>query len=408
MRPTLNALMDQIGIQKWPERWLDIYDAVMDDFEKNGCKMLDPAYIDTLACRYGILNGQKELYKEVIKEISQQEPLGRLLALLCTALADSENRKDDLKNFAPVFSTIDAPNLGLNMLPGLALLSQMPECYNNLCALGLPEEEIRAAMQRPEGSVNSFARNHKGMPGFSLLHWYQRVIKGNLFLAGRLELEMNKAFRGKACVFRSKAGEVIALAHELMVHASGMALGAAGAESPEGSWEAMVEETELFWEGYPFDENGLVSREKVRLEKSQWKKELSYGDKAIGLHIPASGPLTPEAVQDSLERIRAFVKKYYPEHAGCHFICSSWLVNPKVRSLAGEESNIAKFNKRFLPLTCKSMGTSIFSCVFHTDPSTPLEELPEATSLHRNLKALYLSGDFLHEMMGVILADNET
>ncbi len=406
MRPTLNALMEQIGIQVWPERWQDIYDTVMDDFEQNGCSMLDPAHIDALADRYGILNGQRELYKQVAAEISKQEPLGRLLALLCAALADTEHRKDDLKNFAPIFSTADAPNLGLNMLPGLALLSQMPECYNTLCALGLPEEDIRTTMQIPEATVGGYAQDHNGMPGFDLLPWYQRVIKGHYFRIGRLQVELKKRFRGRACVFRNKAGEVIALAHELMVHASGLALGSAGAEATEGAWEAMVEETEHFWEGYPFHKNGLVSREKVRLEKSQWKKELAYGDMAVGLHIPADGPMTPEAVQDSLTGIRAFLKKYYPEDADYHFHCNSWLINPKVISLLGEESNIAKFCKLFYPLTRKSQGTSVFHFVFRTDASTPVEELPEDTRLHRKLKELYLSGDVLHEMVGVILADN--
>ena len=407
MRPTLHALVEQIGLQKWPERWLEIYDSVMDDFEKNGCPMLDIAHIDALAERYDILHGQRELYHEAAQDISRQEPLARLLALLCASLADLEHRKEDLKNFAPVFSGEDAPNLGLNMLPGLALLSQMPECYENHRALGLPEEEIKAAMQIPESAVNVFAQNHKGMPGFHLLAWYQRVIKAHYFRVGRLEVETHKRFRGRACVFRNQAGEVIALANELMVHASGLALGSAGAEATEGAWEAMVEETEAYWEGHPFGKDGLVSREKVRLGKEEWKKELSYGDMALGLHIPADGPMTPEAVQDSLKRIRAFVKKYYPEYAHCHFHCNSWLINPKVISLLGEESNIAKFAKLFHPLTRKSEGHAVFNFVFHTDPSTPLEELPEDTRLHRALKELYLSGEYLHEMLGVILADNE-
>lgn len=407
MRPTLNAVMEQIGVEIWPERWLEIYDTVMDDFEKNGCPMLDPDYIDTLACRYSILNEQKDLYKKAIKEISQQDALARLLALLCASLADTENRKDDLKNFKPVFSTIDAPNLGLNMLPGLALLSQMPECYENHRALGLPEEVIITTMRIPEETVNVYAQNHGGMPGFHLLAWYQRVIKAHYFRVGRLEVETHKRFRGRACVFRNQAGEIVALAHDVMVHASGLVLDSAGATDTEGAWEANVEETEAYWEGCPFGADGLISREKVRLGKEEWKKELSYGDMALGLHIPANGPMTPEAVQDSLKRIRAFIKKYYPEYADCHFHCNSWLINPKVISLLGEESNIAKFAKLFHPLTRKSEGHAVFNFVFHTAPSTPLEELPEDTRLHRALKELYLSGEYLHEMVGVILADSE-
>ena len=49
MRPTINQLMENIGCQTWPERWKDIYEDVMADFECHGCPMTDPDHIDMLA-----------------------------------------------------------------------------------------------------------------------------------------------------------------------------------------------------------------------------------------------------------------------------------------------------------------------------------------------------------------------
>lgn len=37
MRPTLNELMNHIGCKAWPERWQNLYDGVMEDFERHGC-----------------------------------------------------------------------------------------------------------------------------------------------------------------------------------------------------------------------------------------------------------------------------------------------------------------------------------------------------------------------------------
>lgn len=403
MRPTLNELMEQIGIQVWPERWKDIYDTVMGDFEKKGCSMADPARIEALTSRYDILKEQRELYKKAAWEVAKQESLGRLLALLCATLADPEHRDDDLEHFSAAYETGEHPNIGLNMLTGLALLSQMPECYHTLSALGLPEEEIIRTMRIPEAAVGLFRQTHNGIPGFHRLHWYQRLIKGHLFRIGRLEIELYTGFRGRAQIFRSRSGEIISLGHERRVHASGIALGSAKAESLEGAWEANVEETDVCWIGFPYNAKGLVAHQKVYLPKGEWEKVLSRNDPVVALHIPADGRLDPVAVTRSVERIGAFLQTYFPEYPYAAFTCNSWLINPEVVSLLGPDSNISKFAARFHPLTHKTPGTSVFSFVFHKSAPVVLEELPENTRLEKALKAYYLSGKVLHEMYGYFL-----
>lgn len=407
MRPTLNELMDHIGCKAWPERWQNLYDGVMEDFERHGCPMTDPDHIDALADRYGILVDQRVLYRQAAKSVAEQKKLARLLALLCAVLSDKEHREQDLEKFAPVYA-LENPNLGLNMLTGLALLSQMPECYETLCALGLPEDFIRQTMRMPEGTVQAFAQLHGGVPGFHMLHWYQRLIRGVLFRLGRLQIELGTGFRGRAQVFQNKNGQVMALGHERPTHPSGIALGSVGAESSEGSWVANVEETELYWEGYPHDDRGLIQREKVRLPKGEWEKVLARYDPVVALHIPGDGRLTPEAVQDSLGRIRAFMSTYFPEYPYKAFTCNSWLVNPEIATLLGADSNIGRFCGLFHPLTRKAPGTSVFSFVYQRSGPIVPEELPENTRLERALKAYYQSGKVLHEMYGYFLRDDHT
>lgn len=405
MRPSIHALMERAGCYAWPARWQEIYDTVMDDFERSGCPMTDPAYIDSLADRYQILVDDRQLYKDAALAVGAREPLARLLALLCATLEDEEHRADDLKQFQPFYAPDDAPDLAVNMLTGLALCSQMPACYERLAARGLPEDVIRQTMRIPEVTVNLFRQMHRGAPGFHLLKWYQRVVvETNLYRVGRLEIELFTGFQAQACVFRNRQGELVTLAHERPLHASGVALGSAGFEDEEGSWEANILETETYWEGHPYDHRGLVSREVVRLQKEEWEKVLSRGDPVISLHIPASGRLTPEAVDDSLRNIREFLKTYFPDYEYKAFACISWLINPALVAMVGENSNIAKFCRRFTPLTRKAAGTGVFSFIFHKSGSDiNLEDLPENTSLERALKAYYLSGHYLHEMSGFFL-----
>ena len=403
MRPTIDELMDQIGCSKWPERWKDIYEDVMTAWESQGCPMTDPGYIAMLAKQYDLLGEQTELYQQAALSVAEQEPVARLLALLCAAVADKDHRDEDLAQFVPVYAAEEQPNLGLNMLTGLVMLSQMPECYRNLKAIGLPEEEINRTMRIPEITVELFQKMHHGAPGFHRFHWYQRVIKGNLFRVGRLEIELPTVFSGRAQVFQNESGELIPLGHERRLHTSGVALGSRGAEDETGAWEANVEETETHWIGYPYQKNGLMTGEKVCLSKREWKKVLSRNDPAVALHIPEDGPLNPGVVAESLAQIRVFLKTWFPEYAYAAFTCVSWLINPEVVSFLGPDANISKFAGLFCPLTHKASGVGVFPFIFHRSVPEDFSELPENTRLERALKAYYLSGKVLYEMYGFFL-----
>lgn len=75
------------------------------------------------------------------------------------------------------------------------------------------------------------------------------------------------------------------------------------------------------------------------IELGRLQVERVRGAQGHGLHIPASGPLTPEAVDDSLRRIRALV-------GDATLVCTSWLLDPVlVEELP--ESNMAAFARRF-------------------------------------------------------------
>lgn len=401
MYPTIDALMARVGCLKWPERWREFYDAAMEDFEKNGCPYTDPGYYTALAAEYGVLCTELVTYQKAATEIGQSDNLARLLHLLCTALAQEEYNAADTAAFKLPFPPETEPWLGRDMLPGLALCSQIPRGAEKLRARRLPEAVITQTLRLPEITLREYRARHNGLPGFDLLDWYQRTIAGVLIPMGRLEMELFVPFCGNAWVFRNENGQTVALAHNLSVHRDGAALGARTYEDPEGSWEAVITETENFWEGYPFGSDSLVQKQPVRLEKNHWKKVLAQGDPVVQLHIPASGKLTEDAVTESIERMRRFLRTYYPDFDYKAFACGSWLLNPILEELLGSESNIVRFGKRFYPLTRKIHGTGVFYFVFmQPNNNCPLEDLPENTRLEKALKQYYLSGKVIHETVG--------
>ena len=401
MRQTIDELMQEVNCLRFPERWRNIYDEAMDAFDKEGCALCNPAYYDDLGDRYGILQRHREVYRSAAEATRKSEPLSRFLALLVRAIKDRDVVFDDLKQLRAPTAPDGRPDIAYDMLTGLAICSLVPYCDALLRKRNLPEEIVRKTLSLPENGIEEYRKRHGGRDGYHLIEWFQRAIEGRLFRISRLEIELAH-FRRPVTVFRHRtSGEAVALACGMTLHHSGFALGAKHYEDEEGSFVAELQEIESAFCGHPFLENGFVSRDTVTLKKDEWDTALTYGDPIVSLHIPPTGPLTPDAVDATLEETKAFLRTYFPEFSYKAFVCGSWLLDPQLEALVGSDANIVKFGKRFSRLTAKSAGNGVFNFVFKK-PNTDFDirDLPETTRLERALKAHYLGGKAIYEMHG--------
>lgn len=401
MKFTLESLMAEVGCSKYPERWSDIFDAAMQEYEEQGCYLTEAEYYDKLHEKYGCFAKYGEVYKAAAIQTAQDEALGRFLTLLSMALHDHEHREEDLKRFIRPVTPEGKDPLAYEMVTGLALCSQLEYGVQNMKKRNFSEELIKEVLAMAVGGVSTSERTHNGAPGFELLERSQQYIDARLVLIGRLKMEFMSIFSAKAVVLQNLNGEIVVLAHDLELHHDGFALGSLHFEDTEGSWMARVDETKTTWIGYPFQENGYVSKEKIVLSKNEWKKVLEYGDPVIRLHIPASGRMTPEMIDKSLEETKKFAAKHFPEYKYKAFDCRSWLMDPQLDEILNKDSNIVKFRKRFRSLTCKSMGQAVFYFIFNKpDMNFDIQDLPEDSSLQRALKEHYLNGEAIYELEG--------
>ena len=122
-----------------------------------------------------------------------------------------------------------------------------------------------------------------------------------------------------------------------------------------------------------------------------------YVDEATAsLHIPETGPLAPEAVAESLARLRAGWPRWY----GCaprDWRCDSWLLDPALVEVLGERSNIVRFQRRFVlvPGGERIADAGVLYFVFgRRDVAVPegLGELPQRTRLERAVVERLKSG----------------
>lgn len=122
-----------------------------------------------------------------------------------------------------------------------------------------------------------------------------------------------------------------------------------------------------------FDEDGI----------EQSGAPFRKGDTALGVHIPESGPMTPQACDESFRRAKEFYDRYFPEERYRYAVCTSWLLDPQLAEYLPEDSNIVRFQRRFHLIPGGRDGDKdVFQFVFRMiDPT--IDQLPRRTTLER-------------------------
>jgi hypothetical protein len=123
---------------------------------------------------------------------------------------------------------------------------------------------------------------------------------------------------------------------------------------------------------------------------------------ALSLHIPRSGPLTPEACDESFRLARAFFPRHFPAEPYDAVTCGSWLLDPVLAEYLPPESNIVRFQRRFELLPGgEDAGEDILRFVFGT-LTTPLDRLPTRTALQRAVAGHLRAGGRWQNRTGVL------
>lgn len=71
------------------------------------------------------------------------------------------------------------------------------------------------------------------------------------------------------------------------------------------------------------------------------------GKKVLNLHIQQGVPLSPAACDESFVRAKQFFATYFPHYRYSAFAICSWVLNPALAAVIGEDSNVVRFGRRF-------------------------------------------------------------
>lgn len=156
---------------------------------------------------------------------------------------------------------------------------------------------------------------------------------------------------------------------------------------------------------YAFDRDWWTTRQislqLFRIGELEYELGLEDGKNAVKLHIPSDADITQEKCDKSLYEAKELIETRFSDYAECEWTCRSWLLSPALKKLLTLDSNIMRFQKRFRILSCDEDGNEFLEWVYKRKDYL-LDELPENTTLQRNMKKYLLSGGKVGEAFGII------
>ena len=387
-------LMSKLEIASYPERFKTCYEALD---KKDDEALYNEEYIREIDKKYDLLGEYLEPVLKGCEDIKNKPELvlfGRAAVEYNKGSSSYESRQLKLPKNDGTPAT--------DMLPVLILLAEVPDMVKRYAARGFDEAEIKKNLENIK--INIWVLDllsKRPMLDQGHYNWICHYTKAMIF--DHKAFNFQPAVWGMNAIYlkNKKTGEILPMMTSGKFHRSGLVLGSAGCEDEEGSFDAGFTEVTDQFIGH-LVRGGRVEAKLSVLKKSEWECILRPGDDVVSLHIPRNANLDPEYVKESIREGFELSRKFYPECNFKYVVCYSWLLEPKLVDILGEEAKLSKFVQLFTKHPIYSYGTSCLGYVFPGYQSGPVLDFPENTTLQRGIKKLMLDGDYIYGAAGVI------
>lgn len=229
--------------------------------------------------------------------------------------------------------------------------------------------------------IDHHRTTNNGESGLSRVFWINRLITARIIQFGRLQFE-KRSFPYHVTLYQKDDHSYGALLNE------GVGIDRAGYITND---EAATTRTSGEGEIIDLETGAVLTHTKEKATIHPLYKE---GDPVIFIHIPALGPLEPALVEQSLE----MAVKFFGEEK--LYICTSWLLDPALKTVVEETSNIWQFNQRFKKLPVCFDYPQIFERVFDTNNEKDVLAAEATSSLQRNVQEALKAGVTFRTMGG--------
>lgn len=238
---------------------------------------------------------------------------------------------------------------------------------------------------------------------FGNFRWASFDFYINLFNAKALSFMIPYVFDANVHVFRSDDNQTIFLAGSgERVRKDGQIDGVNGIK--DYAFTTTYKETKKEYIGYYIDPRGIITNNKLNLDKTKWKEFIKEGDYILEMHVGGHYKYEDNilAFKDAI----SFSKKYFKEYDFKAIYGYSWLFSPQIPLLIhNENSNILRMFKTGYIVPCSSGEKLAFDFIYE-DPDMTVDKMPEDTSLLKSIKEFYLQGGRINCGMYFLMIDD--
>lgn len=396
---TFAEIAASLGILEYPDELNEIY-AKMSRTAVPAC---DLALIDRLQEKYNFFADLYEVVRENAVAVNADAARSAWVKA-ATAYA----KQADIKAAKAIPVPPSDGTVLTQMLPYYIVLAQLPDAFAKYLACGFAEEEVLALFATFRGSLRKVEKL-TGIVGVNQTYysWLNNFTKAVIFRTEGFQFEIKEFPKTVLYLRNRQTGQLLPFRLNGLICAGGeQPVGSYGYEDETGAFMLTFSEDEENYYGHGVFDN-IVDRKSRTYPKAKWECVVRPGDHCLSIHIPSGTDISTEATMRACKSAVKIVKKFNPEKANNVVYGNSWILNPKLKDMLGENARITQFLECFTKYPIQDVnGNAVFNFVFSGRPDN-LEDLPEDTSLQRKMKALYLGGGCLHKYSGVIYIEEE-
>lgn len=147
-----------------------------------------------------------------------------------------------------------------------------------------------------------------------------------------------------------------------------------------------------------------ISMVEYRIGELEYEMRIENGRHLIDIHIPADADMEIGKLRNSYQEALVFFEKYYPDFEGADMVCYSWLLAPSLKYVLPENSKILQFQKSFIIERIEEDNLGFMDWIYG-NRSIPVEELPEDTTLQKNLKPYLRNNGIIGVASGKLISN---
>jgi hypothetical protein len=281
----------------------------------------------------------------------------------------------------------------LILASGLPLLLERMDSVAK--ARGIPQDVIHETLADTARDLPLYDRNSGGFPAGSLAFRTIVNLGGDYYCLGRLCFHLTP-FGGGIRVYRHRQSRALTVFAEdgIRFLGDGRLDGSGRDEHPVGGWTARLARDGVTIAGYPIGPDARAQRAPVALPATEWEwaEALVRGDTALGIHIPAGGPMSSNLCAESVSRAVAFFDAHFADRPWKALYCESWLLDTQLADLLPAESNICQFQREFSLYPSGVGDGRVLGGIFGRFAGD-IEHAPAETALQRAALARWRAGD---------------